>query len=99
MVPIVLSYPSAVSTNRSQLYSLIDQTIGLGDKFKLFCWIIDKSDNPFPVNIAQNDTVGDLKQSIKNQRELNHLASDSLTLFKVSNSFLPQAWLTVILSS
>lgn len=88
MVPIVLRYPSAVSTSRSQLYLSIDQTIGLDDKFKLFCWIIDKSDNPFPINIAQSETVGDLKQKIKkSQRELNYLASDSLTLFKVSNSY------------
>jgi hypothetical protein len=89
VVPIVLRYPSAVSNSRSQLYLSIDQTIGLDDKFKLFCWIIDKSDNPFSINIAQSETVGDLKQKIKNlnQRELNYLASDSLTLFKVSNSY------------
>lgn len=89
MVPIVLSYPNAVSTYRSQLYLPIDQNIGLGNKFKLFCWIIDKPDNSFPVNIAQSETVGDLKQKIKNHRELNYLASDSLTLFRVSNFFLP----------
>lgn len=94
MVPIVLCYPSAVSGNRKRLYLSIDQTIGSDNEFKLFCCIIDKYYDPFPVNIAQSETVGDLKQYIKNLcPELKFLAYDSLTLFKVSNFFLPQAWL------
>jgi hypothetical protein len=93
MIPISLSYPRAVS-NRKWLYLSIDQSIGLADKFKLFCWTLDKSDDPFPVDIAQSETVGDLKNKIRSDDpELDYLAAKSLTLFKVSNSFLPRVWL------
>ena len=29
------------------------------DTMKLFCWVIDKSESPFSVNVANDDTVGD----------------------------------------
>ncbi|KIM47491.1 hypothetical protein M413DRAFT_22148 [Hebeloma cylindrosporum] len=59
------------------------------DKLTLCCWIMSKSGNPFPVNIAQSETVGTLKHKIKNQYpDLNYLASDSLILYKVLESLL-----------
>jgi hypothetical protein len=52
--------------------------------FKLFCWVLGTSINPFPVNISKSETVGDLKEAIKSKMELHGPASD-LTLWKVSD--------------
>jgi hypothetical protein len=62
---------------------------GSDDKFKLFCWILNKSNAPFPVNIAESETVGDLKERVKKGKEpeLDHLAADSLVLWRVSLSW------------
>ncbi len=56
---------------------------------KLFCWIIDKSMEPFPVDVANGDTVGDLKERIiqKNPHTLAGLDAHQLTICKVSNFF------------
>ena len=52
--------------------------------FKFFCWVLERSRNPFPIEIANNETVNDLKNSIM---ELGGPASD---LWKVSNLFQVQ---------
>ena len=56
---------------------------------KLFCWILDKSESPFPVDVAHDDTVGDLKKKIMNENSdaLAGLDADQLTLWKVSDVF------------
>ena len=54
---------------------------------KLFCWIIEKSDDSFPVDVADDDTVGDLKEAImkKKPHTLAGLEADELRIWKVSN--------------
>ena len=56
---------------------------------KLFCWVLDKNESSFPVNVAHDDTVGDLKKEIMNQNSnaLAGLDADQLTLWKVSDVF------------
>ena len=56
---------------------------------KLFCWILDKSESSFPVDVAHDDTVGDLKKEIMNNKShaLAGLDADQLTLWKVSDFF------------
>ena len=56
---------------------------------KLFCWIIDKSESPFSVDVANDDTVGDLKNAVMKKKYLTlaALESDQLTLWKVSDFF------------
>jgi len=56
---------------------------------KLFCWIIDKSEDPFAVDIANSDTVSDLKDEIMKKKchALAGLDADQLTVGKVSDSF------------
>jgi len=52
---------------------------------KLFCYILGKYEAPFPINIAQSETVGDLKEAIfkKNQAKLVHVDATQLRLWKV----------------
>ena len=59
--------------------------IGLDDKFKLFCWVLRKSDSAFPVNIRKSETVGDLKAAIKKEKEnaLVGIDPDDLNIWKV----------------
>ena len=56
---------------------------------KLFCWIFDKSEAPFPVDVANGDTVGDLKKAVMNEKPftLSGLEADQLTICKVSDFF------------
>ena len=56
---------------------------------KLFCWIIDKSKEPFPVNVENDDTVDDLKEVImkKKPHALAGLDADLLSLWKVGDFF------------
>ena len=53
---------------------------------KLFCWVLNESKYPFPVNIEDSDTVGDLKEVIKTKKQLEGPA-DGLVLWKVSHFF------------
>jgi len=39
------------------------------EKFKLFCWILRKSNAAFPINIGKSETVADLKVAIKKEKE------------------------------
>ena len=56
---------------------------------KLFCWILDKTESPFSVNIANNDTIDDLKDAIfkKNPITLASVDAHQLALWKVSHFF------------
>ncbi|KAF8230515.1 hypothetical protein L208DRAFT_121499 [Tricholoma matsutake] len=57
------------------------------DMFKLFCWILNKSDSPFSVEIGKSKTVDHLKKAIKKEKEpeLDHLAAPSLDIWKLSS--------------
>jgi hypothetical protein len=52
----------------------------------LFCWILDVSDRPFPVDIDDSTTVAHLKEAIlkKNVHTLPDLDPHQLVVFKVS---------------
>jgi len=52
--------------------------------FKFFCWVLERSLNSFPVEIANSETVGDLKEEIKGKMDIDGPASN-LDLWKVSN--------------
>jgi predicted NAD/FAD-binding protein len=49
---------------------------------KLFCWIIDKSESSFSVDVANDETVDDLKEAIM-KRTLMHL----LVLTPINSAF------------
>ncbi|KAF8949668.1 hypothetical protein BGZ46_005002, partial [Entomortierella lignicola] len=55
------------------------------EKVKLFC-ILDGDSTAFPVKIACDDTVGELKKAIKEEKpnDLQGLDADKLILFHVS---------------
>jgi hypothetical protein len=57
------------------------------DKFRLFCWILRKSDSAFPVNIGKSETVGDLRAAIKKAKEnaLVRIDPDTLIIWKLSS--------------
>ena len=59
--------------------------IGSDDKFKLFCWILRKSNSAFPINIGKSETVGDLREAIKKAKEnaLVGIDPDKLIIWKV----------------
>ena len=54
---------------------------------KLFCWVIDKSENPFSVDVANGETVEDLKKAIIKilPHTLAGLDVDQLSLWKVGD--------------
>ena len=66
----------------------VNKFFGLG-VLKIFCCILG-SDRLFPVDITEDQTVGDLKEAIKKKKEpdLDHLPADALDLWKVSGSLL-----------
>lgn len=53
---------------------------------KLFCWILGKSERPFSVDVAHEDTVDDLKEEVmkKNSHALAGLDAVQLTIYKFS---------------
>jgi Crinkler effector protein N-terminal domain len=53
--------------------------------FKLGCWILNKSDRPFSVEIDMSKDVDALKEVIKKKMkpELSHLAAYTLDIWKV----------------
>jgi hypothetical protein len=62
--------------------------IGSDDKFKLGCWILNKSDRYFSVEIGMSKDVEDLKKRIKKEMEHALAGIDAVTLdiWKVSVS-------------
>jgi hypothetical protein len=60
-----------------------------GNQFRLFCWILDWSNQPFSVKIGKRETVDELKEAIKKKKkpELDHLAADTLVVWKVGKSY------------
>ena len=43
--------------------------IGSDDKFKLFCWILSKSNGAFLINIGKSEMVSDLRAAIRKENE------------------------------
>ena len=58
----------------------------LDNELKLFCWVVDRSEDPFSVDITITKTVDDLKKAIKMEMELDGPAH-AFTLWKVSDSY------------
>jgi hypothetical protein len=54
---------------------------------RLFCWVLTKSTSAFPVDIGEDETVGDLKKAIKAEKPntLHGIEADDLELWKVSD--------------
>ena len=59
----------------------------MSDQLKLFCWVLDISRKPFPVDIGRSQTVGDLAAKIKLEKPnaLQKVDADGLTMWKVSD--------------
>ncbi len=59
------------------------------DTIKLFCYILGKSESPFPIGIAHSETGGDLKVLIlnRNRETLKNVDDHQLKLWKVMISF------------
>jgi hypothetical protein len=56
---------------------------------KIFCWVLNVSDNPFSVDIGKSMTVGYLKEIIKKKKEFEYAFDpDTLKLWKVGKSSL-----------
>ena len=55
----------------------------------LFCWILNLSHSPFPVDIDDSRTVGHLKEEIlaKKSNMFANIEADQLKLWKVSSTF------------
>ena len=55
----------------------------------LFCWILDVSYSPFPVDIDDSRTVGHLKKAIVKEKSATfaNIEADQLRLWKVSSTF------------
>ncbi|KAF9163381.1 hypothetical protein BGX20_001338 [Mortierella sp. AD010] len=66
------------------------------EKFKLFC-IVDGDFSPFPVNIFGDDTVGDLKKKIKEEKQIafSNIDADTLILWHVSIPSTPKRQITL----
>jgi len=59
--------------------------------YKLNCLVLgDDPNHIFPVNIAQTQTVGDLKKVIKDEKkpQFDHIPADGLKLWNVSDLML-----------
>ncbi|KAF8622420.1 hypothetical protein AX15_007032, partial [Amanita polypyramis BW_CC] len=74
-----ISSTSSASSNISDLSKADDQ-------LKIFCWVLNVSDDLFPVNIGRSMTVGDLKEEIKRKKEhaFGAIDPDTLNLWKLS---------------
>ena len=55
----------------------------------LFCWILDVSENAFPVDIDDSKTVGHLKKAITKEKSatFDNIEPDLLNLHEVSGIF------------
>jgi hypothetical protein len=54
---------------------------------KLFCWVRGNDrGQPFPLDIVDTRTIGDLKKAIKEEKKVafEHVDADTLKLWKVS---------------
>jgi hypothetical protein len=56
-------------------------------ELKLFCWVLERSTSAFPVNMQEDETVGDLKDEIKrkNPNMFHGIDAAQLDLWKVSD--------------
>jgi hypothetical protein len=63
----------------------------MSNTLELNCWVLgDDPSRVFPVEIASSKTVGFLKEAIKDKMKpaFDHIAANSLNLWKVSNATL-----------
>jgi hypothetical protein len=58
----------------------------MASSITLFCWVLDKSECPFQIEIAKDKTVGHLKRTIKEEKPntLIKVDADQLQLWNVS---------------
>jgi len=71
-------------------FAMSDQlTMDTRRTIPLFCWILDVSHSPFPVDIDDSRTVGHLKEEIltKKSATFANIEADQLILWKVSSTF------------
>ncbi|KAK1941188.1 hypothetical protein P3T76_007054 [Phytophthora citrophthora] len=62
---------------------------------KLFCFVVGAAGSPFPVDIAANQYVGDLKQVIKTMKsKFNQVDAEDLVFFLAKKDKGAGAWLT-----
>ncbi|KAF8228040.1 hypothetical protein L208DRAFT_1293576, partial [Tricholoma matsutake] len=56
------------------------------DELTLFCWILNKSNSPFPVLIGKSKTVAELKVMVKKKKEngLVGIDADEFRIWKLS---------------
>jgi hypothetical protein len=56
---------------------------------EVFCWVLNVSNAPFPIDIGESMTVGHLKIAIKKMKEnaLSGIDPDTLEIWKVSRTF------------
>jgi hypothetical protein len=69
-------------------FAMSDQlTMDTRRTIPLFCWILDVSHSPFPVDIDDSRTVGHLKKAIVKEKSntFANIEADQLTLWKVNN--------------
>ncbi|KAF9991786.1 hypothetical protein BGZ79_003981, partial [Entomortierella chlamydospora] len=66
------------------------------EKVKLFC-ILDGDSTAFPVKVAADETVGELKKAIKGEKpnDLQDVDADKLVLFRVSVASSPKKQITL----
>jgi hypothetical protein len=74
----------AISSQTDTICSII----GLDPQPRVFGWILNVSNAPFPVDIGKGMTVGELKEEIKKKFEngLRTIDADTLGLWKVGKS-------------
>jgi hypothetical protein len=86
---VVDNYQSQVAV---QLNFVMSDQLTMDDPRRtipLFCWILDVSHSPFPVDIDDSRTVGHLKKAIVKEKSATfaNIEPDQLILWKVSSTF------------
>ena len=87
-LPVVSRHPSHI--NEPHSYTIVARCLWLEDKYviELNCWVFGGDSSPvFLVKIAATESVGTLKEAIKDKKKpaFDHLTADSLDLWKVSD--------------
>jgi len=59
----------------------------LDGDYKLFCWILGVSRQPFPVDIAKTQTVGDLEKKIAMEQPDLQFGAGDLSIWQVREPF------------
>ena len=76
--------PTSMGVSHATTDTMKDSTT-----MKLFCWILDRSIEPFSVEVKNDDTVDDLKKAVVTNKPmaLGGLDADQLTIWKVGDFF------------